>query len=48
MNGTLVKNKLIFDFAAGSLGPAKSLFASTYLYLNSKAAKINSTFETIR
>ena len=47
MNGTLVKNKLIFDFAAGSLGPAKSLFASTYLYLNSKAAKINSTFESL-
>ena len=47
MNGTLVKNKLIFDFAAGSLGPAKSLFASTYLYLNSKAAKLNSTFEGI-
>ena len=29
------------------LGPAKSLFASTYLYLNSKAAKINSTFESL-
>ena len=47
MNGTVVKNQLIFDFASGSLGPAKSIFASTYLYLNSKASKIYSTFENI-
>ena len=47
MNGTLTKNQLIFDFASGSLGPAKSIFASTYLYLNSKASKIYSTFENI-
>ena len=47
MNGTVVKNRLIFDFAAGSLGPAKSLFASTYLYLNTKASNINKTFENI-
>ena len=45
MNGTLVKNQLIFDFASGALGTAKSLFASTYLYLNSQASKINMTFE---
>ena len=45
MNGTLVKNQLIFDFASGALGPAKSLFASTYLYLNSRASRINKTFE---
>ena len=45
MNGTLVKNQLIFDFASGALGPAKSLFASTYLYLNSRASLINRTFE---
>ena len=45
MNGTLVKNQLIFDFASGSLGPAKSIFASTYLYLNAKASNINRTFE---
>ncbi len=45
MNGTLVKNQLIFDFASGALGPAKSLFASSYLYLNSQASKINMTFE---
>ena len=47
MNGTLIKNQLIFDFASGSLGPAKSIFASTYLYLNSKAKDINYTFENI-
>tara|TARA_B100000575_G_scaffold167607_1_gene134074 strand:+ start:5249 stop:5875 length:627 start_codon:yes stop_codon:yes gene_type:complete len=47
MNGTLVKNQLIFEFAAGSLGLSKSLFTATYLYLNSKASKINDTFETI-
>ena len=47
MNGTVVKNQLIFDFASGILGPAKSLFASTYLQLNSNAYKINSTFENM-
>ena len=47
MNGTLVKNQLIFDYASGSLGVSKSIFASTYLYLNSKAANINNTFEEI-
>ena len=47
MNRTLIKNQLIFDFASGSLGPAKSIFASTYLYLNSKAIEINNTFENI-
>ena len=47
MNGTVVKNQLIFDFASGILGPAKSLFASTYLQLNSNASKIGSTFENM-
>ena len=47
MNGTLVKNQLIFDYAAGSLGFSKSVFASTYLYLNSKASNLNSTFEAM-
>ena len=47
MNGTVVKNQLIFDYASGSLGVSKSIFASTYLYLNSKAAKLNSTFENM-
>ena len=45
MNGTVVKNQLIFDFASGALGPSKSIFTSTYLYLNSKASSLNSTFE---
>ncbi len=47
MNGTLVKNKLIFEFASGTLGISKSIFASTYLYLNSKASSLNKTFESI-
>lgn len=47
MNGTLVKNKLIFEFASGSLGISKSIFASTYLYLNSKASSLNKTFESM-
>ena len=47
MNGTVVKNKLIFDFATGSLGPSKSIFTSTYLFLNSKASSINYTFEQL-
>ncbi len=47
MNGTLVKNQLIFDFASGILGPAKSLFASTYLQLNTNASKVGATFENI-
>ena len=47
MNGTVVKNQLIFDFASGILGPAKSLFASTYLQLNSSASKIGTTFENM-
>ena len=46
MNGTAIKNQLIFDFAAGSLGLSKSIFASTYLHLNSKASIINHTFES--
>ncbi len=47
MNGTLVKNELIFDFASGSLGVSKSIFASTYLQLNSKASKLHEKFETL-
>ena len=47
MNGTAVKNQLIFDFASGILGPAKSLFASTYLQLNSNASRIGSAFENM-
>jgi len=47
MNGLTLKNQLIFDFASGILGPAKSLFASTYLQLNTNASKIGGTFENI-
>ena len=47
MNGTLVKNQLIFEYASGRLGPSKSIFTSTYLYLNSKASNINRTFENM-
>ncbi len=47
MNGTLTKNQLIFDFASGTLGPAKSIFAATYLYLNSKASTVNNAYENI-
>ncbi len=47
MNGTVVKNQLIFDFASGSLGYSKSIFTSTYLHLNSKASQISNTFESL-
>ncbi|MDC3132094.1 cupin domain-containing protein [Pelagibacteraceae bacterium] len=47
MNGTLIKNELIFDFASGALGVSKSIFASTYLFLNAKASNLNSTFEGV-
>ena len=47
MNGTVVKNQLIFDFASGILSPAKSLFASTYLQLNSNASTIGNAFENM-
>ena len=47
MNTTAQKNELIFDYSSGSLGEAKSLFASMYLYLNSIAAKKASVFDNI-
>ncbi len=47
MNGTVVKNQLIFDFASGALGPAKSILASTYLQLNANASKIGGIFENM-
>ena len=47
MNGTVTRNQLIFDYAAGTLGESKSIFTSTYLYLNSKASELNQTFETM-
>ena len=47
MNTTTQKNELIFGYSSGSLGEAKSLFTSMYLYLNSVAAKKASIFENI-
>ena len=47
MNEKVIENQLIFDFAAGSLGPSKSIFASTYLYLNSKASILNNALFTV-
>ncbi len=47
MNGTLVKNELILEFASGKLNASKSIFAATYLFLNSKAANISSAFENL-
>tara|TARA_Y100001936_G_C15837765_1_gene540273 strand:+ start:66 stop:704 length:639 start_codon:yes stop_codon:yes gene_type:complete len=47
MNGTLVKNQLILDFASGSLSPSKSIFTSTYLFLNAKASRLNIAVENI-
>ena len=45
MNHSLVKNELIFAYAAGKLGYSKSIFTATYLYLNSRALIIHDSFE---
>ena len=47
MNTTTQKNELIFGYSSGTLGEAKSLFTSMYLYLNSFAAKKASIFDNI-
>ncbi len=47
MNTAAQKNELIFSYASGNIGEAKSLFVSMYLYLNSVAAKKASIFENI-
>ena len=47
MNTTTHKNELIFGYSSGTLGEAKSLFTSMYLYLNSVASKKASIFENI-
>ena len=47
MNTAVQKNELIFNYSSGSLGEAKSLFVSMYLYLNSLAAKKASIFDNI-
>ena len=44
-NSTVLKNELIFQYAAGNANMAKSLLASTYLFLNSKESSILSDFE---
>jgi putative transcriptional regulator len=47
MNSTAQKNELIFGYSSGTLGEAKSLFTSMYLFLNSVAAKRSLIFENI-
>ena len=47
MNTTAQKNELIFGYSSGSLGEAKSLFTSMYLYLNTIAAKKASIFDNM-
>ena len=47
MNTTTQKNELIFGYSSGTLGEAKSLFTSMYLYLNSFAAKKASIFDNM-
>ena len=47
MNTTAQKNELIFSYSSGSLGEAKSLFTSMYLYLNGIAAKKASIFDNM-
>ena len=44
-NSSILKNKLIFEYAAGTTSLAKSLMASTYLFLNSHEASIYNQFE---
>ena len=41
----ILKNELIFEYAAGTSSLAKSLMASTYLFLNSKESSIYNQFE---
>jgi putative transcriptional regulator len=45
-NSLILKNELIFQYAAGTLNLAKSLMASTYLFLNSRETKLYSEFES--
>jgi len=44
-NSNTLKNELIFQYAAGTSSLAKSLMASTYLFLNSKESLIYNQFE---
>ncbi len=47
MNTSTQKNELIFGYASGNLGEAKSLFTSMYLFLNGAAAKKSSIFDNL-
>ena len=44
-NTSILKNELIFEYAAGTCSLTKSIMASTYLYLNAKESSVNSQFE---
>lgn len=44
-NSSTLKNELIFHYAAGTTSIAKSLMASTYLFLNSNESQIYQKFE---
>jgi len=44
-NSSALKNELIFHYAAGTTSIAKSLMASTYLFLNSHETQIYQKFE---
>ena len=43
-DSSILKNELIFDFAAGNTDLSKSLLASTYLFLNSAESSLYSEF----
>lgn len=44
-NSSILKNELLFQYAAGTASLSKSLMASTYLFLNSKELLLYSEFE---
>ena len=44
-NSSILKNELIFEYAAEIASLAKSLLVSTYLFLNSDEAIIYNQFE---
>ena len=44
-NSATLKNELIFQYASGTCNLAKSLMASSYLFLNSKESDLFSQFE---
>ena len=44
-NSSILKNELIFEYAAGTASLAKSLMASTYLFLNVDEVSTYNQFE---